>query len=129
VTGPYGFCAPLFGVKGGVDILVAEGWRVAPSFGVAINTDTTSNSSVFAEVELNRWFDRGGFIGTGIGVWDVNHSDTVAPVWLLQGGKRLWTGGNKSEMHFVVTTRLFLNKLDDVSNNYQFWAGLRFIIR
>ena len=130
----YGYCAPLFGAKAGVDVRIAEGWRMAPSFGVAVITDTSSNSSAFAEVEINRWFGRKGFIGTGIGVWDITHSDTVAPVWLIQGGKLLWKGtpkapGDGSELHFVVTARLFLNKMDDLSNNYQFWAGVRYIIR
>ncbi|HEY3384664.1 MAG TPA: hypothetical protein VGK32_23125 [Vicinamibacterales bacterium] len=127
----YGYCAPLFGVKAGVDLLVAEDWRVAPSAGVAINFNKSGNSSAFAEVEINRWFDRNGFFGTGIGVWDFTHSDTVAPVWLLQGGRRLWkaSGANQNELHFVVTGRLFLNKMDDISNNYQFWGGFRYIFR
>ena len=101
------------------------------SIGVALNTREASQSSLFAEVEINRWFGRKGFIGTGIGVWDFTHGDTVAPVWLLQGGHRVWTasGPKANELHFVVTGRLFLNRMDDIANNYQFWGGFRFIFR
>ena len=131
VTFGYGFCAPLFGGKVGADVRLAPGWRMAPSIGVALNTREASQSSLFAEVEINRWFGRKGFIGTGIGVWDFTHGDTVAPVWLLQGGRQVWkaSGPKENELHFVVTGRLFLNKMDDIANNYQFWAGLRYIIR
>jgi hypothetical protein len=131
VTSSSGFCAPLFGAKFGADIRLAPGWRVAPSVGFALNTREASQSSLFAEAEINRWFGRKGFIGTGIGVWDFTHSNTVAPVWLLQGGRQVWkaAGPKENELHFVVTGRLFLNKMDDIANNYQFWGGFRFIFR
>ncbi|HEX7486655.1 MAG TPA: hypothetical protein VF332_10915, partial [Vicinamibacterales bacterium] len=131
LTFGYGFCAPLFGAKAGVDLRLAPGWRLAPAIGVALNTRDSGQSSLFAEAELNRWFGRKGFIGTGIGVWDFTHGDTVAPVWLLQGGRQIWraSGPKANELHFVVTGRMFLNKMDDIANNYQFWAGLRYIMR
>jgi hypothetical protein len=104
---------------------------VAPGAGVAMNFDTGGNSSGFAEVELNRWFGRKGFIGTGVGVWDFTHSDTVAPAWLFQAGTQLWKGQgvDMRELHFLVQGRLFLDKLDDVQSNYQFWGGLRFYFK
>jgi nucleoid-associated protein YgaU len=123
--------AAVFGDKIGADVRLAPGWRVAPSVGVAINSRVFNQSSLFAEVELNRWFGRKGFVGSGIGVWDFTRGDTVAPVWLLQGGARVWqsAGPRENELHFVVSGRLFLNKLDNISDNYQIWAGLRFIVR
>jgi hypothetical protein len=127
-----GVCAPLLGVKFGADIPIRDsGWRIAPGAGVAINLDEGSNSALFAEAELNRWFGRKGFIGTGIGVWDITHSDTVAPVWLFQGGRQLWkgSGADMKEAHFFVQGRMFLDKIDDLQSNYQFWAGIRFIFK
>ncbi len=128
----FGVCAALLGLKFGVDIPVGDaGWRVAPGAGVAINFDDGGNTSAFAEVELNKWFDRKGFIGTGLGVWDFTHGDTVAPTWLFQGGRQLWkgTGAREDEVLFVVSARLFLDELGDISNNYQFWGGFRYIFR
>ena len=98
---------------------------------MSINTRVFSQSSVFGEVELNRWFGRKGFVGTGIGVWDFTRGGTVAPTWLLQGGARVWQaqGARPNELHFVVSSRLFLNRLNNLSDNFQVWAGLRFIVR
>ena len=49
-----------------------------------------------------------GFIGTGIGVWDFTHGDTVAPTLLFQGGRQVWqaSGPKQNEMLFVVSGRL-----------------------
>jgi hypothetical protein len=123
--------AAVFGDKVGVDIRLSPDWRVAPAVGTSLNMRVSSQSSLFAEVELNRWFGRTGYIGTGVGVWDFTRSDTVAPVWLLQGGRQVWKakGPREDELHFVVAGHFFLNKMNAISDNYQVWAGLRFILR
>ncbi len=126
----YGYCAPLVGLKFGADIKLNENWRMAPSAGVALNMSDFGNTSLFAEAEFNYWPSSNGFIGTGIGVWDITHGDTVAPVWLVQGGTKIWEGGAKNnQMFFVVTGRMFLDKMDDIENNYQFWGGVRYIFK
>ncbi len=121
----------LIGDKIGVDIRLSDNWRVAPSFGAAINTRRFHDSSLFADFEINRWFGRKGFIGSGVGVWDFTWGEMIAPTWLLQGGARVWQskGQRPNELHFVASGHLFLNKMKDISNNYQVWAGLRFIVR
>ena len=125
-----GYCQPLVGFKFGVDLKAGESWRIAPGAGFAINTAHSGNSSLFAEVEFNKWFDRKGFFGFNVGVWDFTHGDMVAPTAGLQFGRQLWSAGaGGNELHFVGSGRLFLNKLDDISNNYQFWGGLRYIFR
>lgn len=118
------FCDPLFGVKGGVEIPISSGFFVAPAVGVAINLDEGDRTSLFAEVELNRVIG-GGFVGAGIGVWDFNHTDNVAPSLLVHVGAPLAS----TRVLFVVEGRLFLNQMDDVSNNYQAWAGVRYRFR
>ena len=56
-----GYCAPLFGFKFGFDFKVSrDSWRIAPGAGIAVNTKHTGNSSLFADVEFNKWFDRKG---------------------------------------------------------------------
>ncbi len=130
VTRATGVCAPLVGFKLGPDIKLSPSWRFAPSGGVAINTKTGGNSSLFAEAEFDRFSEgQSAFFGTGIGVWDITHSDTVAPTWLLQFGKRVTGEPDRSGLYFVASGRLFLNKLDDTKNNYQFWGGFRYIFR
>lgn len=124
----FGECSPLLGLKGGLDVRLSDTWRMAPAVGVAFNLDDADLSSVFAEVEFNRVFER-GFVGTGIGVWDFNHSDDVAATWLIHAGREIFRSANDHRLLLVGEGRLFLNKLDEVDNNYQFWGGLRYVIR
>lgn len=124
-----GRCAPVFGGKVGADIRLSPKWRIAPGVGVAINTRDTENYAVFAEAEVNRWFDK-GYVGTGLGVWDMTHSDTVAPSWLFGFGRELMrTQSDSGRLFFIGQGRLLLDELDDASNNYQFWGGVRYIWR
>jgi hypothetical protein len=125
-----GYCAPLFGFKFGFDFKINDSWRIAPGAGIAVNTKETGQSSVFAEVELNKWFDRKAFFGFNVGVWDFVDSELTAPTAGIQFGTRLWSAGaGGNELHFVGSGRLFLDQLDDIANNYQFWGGLRYIFR
>ena len=71
-----GFCDPLFGVKGGVLFQISPGFALGPAVGVDIDVDKASWSGVFAELELNHTTKNGGYIGAGVGVWDVNQGDT-----------------------------------------------------
>lgn len=123
-----GRCAPLFGFKFGPDVRITPNVRFAPSLGIASNTRDGNNSSLFAEGELRRELSK-GFIGAGIGVWDFNHSDTVAPTLLLDFGLKLHQAANGNRLFFTTEARSFLDKTDDVPNNYQFWGGFRYIWR
>jgi hypothetical protein len=124
-----GRCAPLFGVKAGPDIRLSPTWRFAPGIGVAVNTRDSGNTSAFAEIEFNRWFEK-GYVGSGVGVWDFTHSDTVAPTWLFGFGAELYrNSADTGRLFFVGQGRLFFDEFDDIENNYQFWGGLRYIWR
>ncbi len=124
-----GYCDKLFGVKAGVDVRVGEGmWRIAPAVGVAFNLDDSDRTSIFAEVEANRWFEK-GFVGVGLGVWDFNHSDNVAPTFLFHFGREVYRAQNENKLLLIAEGRLFLNDLDEADNAYQFWGGLRYVIR
>ncbi|MEQ1761271.1 MAG: hypothetical protein ABL986_23425, partial [Vicinamibacterales bacterium] len=123
------FCDPLFGVKGGAEFAVTPKFVVAPAVGVSVNLDEGDRSSLFAEVELNRVIG-GGFVGAGIGVWDITHSDNIAPSLLVHVGAPLTRDSNgNGRLLFVVEGRMFLNDADDVANNYQAWAGVRYRFR
>ena len=71
------FCDPLIGIKGGVQFQVKPNLMFAPAVGVAFNLDDSERTSVFVDAELNYTFDNGGYIGTGLGVWDVFDDGTL----------------------------------------------------
>jgi hypothetical protein len=122
------FCDPLLGIKGGVEFNVKPNFVIAPAAGVAINLDESDRTSIFAEAEFNRLFDGGGFVGAGIGVWDLNHSDNVVPSLLIHGGAPITRyPDNRSRLLFVGEGRFFLG--DPIDDNYQFWAGVRYVFR
>lgn len=126
-----GQCAALVGGKGGVDVrLGTSGWRLAPAVGVAFNTEESGNSSLFGDLELNYWIGDKGFVGTGAGVWDITHSDTVAGSWLLHAGREIVrSASGNTRLLAVAEGRLFFDEVDDVENNYVVWAGLRVVFR
>ena len=101
---------------------------IAPAVGVAINLDESDRTGMFVDGEVNYVFDGGGYIGTGLGVWDVFDDGTLN--LLLHGGVPLskYPDG-RSRFLFVVEGRLFFDELDSIDNNYQFWAGLRYVFR
>jgi hypothetical protein len=121
-------CSPLLGLKLGVGKRFRSDWEVAGAVGVAVSLVTddkkVKESELFVDGEVNRYLRGGSFIGTGLSLWDLTRSDTWTPAWLLHFGLPLW----KSEKHpvfFVGEGRLFFDHIDDASNNYQFWAGVR----
>ncbi len=117
-------CSPLLGLKAGVAKRFENDWELAGAVGVAISLVTDDNkvreNEVFADVELNKYAKNGMFVGTGLSLWDLTHSDTFTPALLLHTGVPL-----AKKVYFLVEGRLFFDHLDDVQNNYQFWGGVR----
>jgi hypothetical protein len=124
------YCDVLLGVKAGVQYMVSPRFMIAPSVGLALNFDEGSRTAVFGDVEFNRVFDNGGYIGTGIGLWDIFDGDNITLSWILGGGVPIakHTDG-KARALFVVEGRLFFDEFDNMDDNYQFWAGVRYIFR
>ncbi len=121
-------CSPLIGGKIGPDIRLTPNVRFAPAVGAAFNTKESGNTALFAEAEIRRELTK-GFVGAGVGVWDINHSDWVSPNLLLDFGILMKEYSNTNKLYFTGEGRLFMNQMDDVANNYQFWGGLRYIFR
>jgi hypothetical protein len=126
-----GYCDPLFGFKGGVlQALGKSGWAIAPAIGVAVNTDESKRSSVFADIPLNYVMKKDAFVGTGITLWDFNHSDKVTAGWLVDFGVPLWQNAvNKHSLLFTGEGRLFFDHIDTARSNYQFWGGLTYLFK
>ena len=79
---------------------------------------------VFVDAELNKYLSGGSFLGTGLSLWDITRSDTFTPAWMLHFGIPL--GDHPAHpVYFLAEGRLFFDNIDDVSNNYQFWGGVR----
>ena len=121
-------CSPLFGVKVGLAKRFANNWELAGAAGVAFSLVTDDEKvrehEVLIDVEANKYLNNGVFIGTGLSLWDITHSDTFTPAWLLHFGVPLGGGANP-RVHFLVEGRMFLDNADDVRSNYQAWAGVR----
>ncbi len=125
-----GLCAPLAGVKLGPEIKTAPNFKFAPALGLALNFEDSGYTAVFAEIEANYFATSGKtFVGAGVGVWDFGHSDWVTPTLLVHAGQQLWTNAKEDKLFLVGEGRLFLKNDGGVENNYQFFGGLRFVIR
>jgi hypothetical protein len=118
-------CSPTLGLKLGVAKMLANNWELAGAAGVALSLvngdDKVNEHQLFIDIEANKWLNSGAFVGTGISFWDITHSDTFSPAWMLHFGVPL--GSRK--VHFVGEGRMFFKELDDVDNNYNIWGGVR----
>jgi hypothetical protein len=124
------FCDPMIGIKGGVQYQLSPHFMLAPAVGIGINLDEGDRTVLFAELEANYTFANGGYLGTGIGVWDFGHSDNVTPHLLVHLGVPVVRyADERARLLFAVESRLFFDNFDDIENNYQFWAGLRYVFR
>ncbi len=121
---PDGRCAALFGGTLGLAYPFANGGaQVFGQGGVAINVRDTENTSVFADVGIDKLFAR-GFIGTGVGIWDITHSDTVDGSLFVHGGLNL-----NEKAQFYIEGRLFTSMFDMIGNNYLFVGGIRYFFK
>lgn len=126
VVDDYTQCSPLVGLKFGVAKKFDNLWEVAGTGGVALSVVTDKlkvrQNEYFTDFEVNKYTsENGGFVGTGITFWDVTHKDTWAPGALVHFGIPV---GN-SPVYVVGEGRVFFDRLDDIQNNYQVWAGIR----
>ncbi|HZR26280.1 MAG TPA: hypothetical protein VFA59_21975, partial [Vicinamibacterales bacterium] len=123
----YAQCSPLVGLKFGVARRFTNDWELAGAVGVAVslvNDDKkVRESELFADVEANKYVSGDAFVGVGISFWDLTRSDTFTPAGMVHFGIPL--GHSTHQAYFVGEGRLFFDHADDISNNYQFWAGVR----
>jgi len=116
-----GRCAGEMGIKAGILPEIAEDLELELSIGAKIDFRDGNNSSMFADVALNKIVGR-GFLGGGVSFWDLTESDTRAVALLLQGGFDLSEDGM---FQFLGEARAPFNQFDNLENNYQFWGGIR----
>lgn len=125
--GEYAQCTPLVGLKVGVARRFDNNWELAGAVGVALSVvrddDKVREHALFVEAEANRWIGR-GFVGGGVGLWDLTRSDTLTPTAMVHVGLPV-ADQLRFPIYFLVEGRLFLDNADAIDNNYQFWGGIR----
>jgi hypothetical protein len=126
-AGEFAQCSPAVGFAVGVSKRFENDWELTGSGGISFSLVTDDlkvhENQVFVDVEVHKYLSR-AFVGTGISLWDITHSDTFTPAWLLLFGVPLSNQPNP-RTYFVGEARLLLDHASDLSNNYQFWAGVR----
>ncbi len=116
-----GRCAPLFGGTFGVAKILSEGAaQVFGQAGVAINLRDGGNTSVFADVGIDKLLE-GGYIGGGVGVWDLFHGDTIDGSIFAHGGFDI-----NDRLQWNFEGRLFMSELGEIENNYALMTGIRY---
>lgn len=108
---------------GGVIIPTSDKFGILAQLGVEINTRDSDNSSLFADVGAQFFMD-GGFIGAGVGIWDINHGLTRTGTIFAHGGVDV-----THRIQWFIEGRLFTNMLSMIDNNYYGVTGIRFIWR
>ncbi len=125
--GEFAQCTPLVGLKVGVARRFDNNWELAGAAGVALSVvrddDKLREHALFVEAEVNRWIGR-GFVGGGVGLWDLARSDTLTPTAMVHLGLPV-ADQMRFPVYFLLEGRLFLDNADDIDNNYQFWGGVR----
>jgi hypothetical protein len=115
-------CAPLAGFEIGVQPKIGDNAEFEGAVGVKFPFEDDAHTNVFVDAAVNRLASR-GFFGGGVSAWDLG-KDSSGVGLLLQGGIDLDKNG---KWQFVGQTRVpFFNQFDNIENNYQFWAGIRF---
>ncbi len=116
----------LAGFLGGVRVPVSDRSHLLFQVGAAANLRESKWSTVFADVGME--FDVGerGFIGAGVGLWDINDSQMRDTTVFVQGGGHAWNWRQRAVQWFV-QGRTFLDSddVEDRGTDYAVLAGLR----
>ena len=91
--------------------------------GGAYNFDDSTHSTAFADLGLNQKIGQNGFIGGGVGIWDINDSDNTDGSFFIQGGVNAFDFSKGTAQWFAEARALF----DEPGDNTIFMTGLRFI--
>ena len=124
-------CSPIFGLKAGVEIKMSEKFKIVPAAGVAFNFEKGSYSAMFAEAEFNGYSaNQKNYFGASVGVWVLFHGNSITPSFGVQFGSQIWENAKMDKLYFVAEGRMFMRMFGQgLENNYQFWGGVRYVIR
>ena len=72
----------------------------------------------------------GAHLGTGLTRWDFTHKDITTLGWLGTGGIPVWKNGTrKHQPDLSFEWRQFFDRMSDPDVNYQFWGGIRYMVK
>jgi hypothetical protein len=129
--GIFSQCTPLLGAKVGALYTFENKWEfggaVGSTFPLVNKNKKAKQNEAFADVEVNRYLgDKGAYVGGGLSFWDVTRTsglrNSYTPAILMHFGIPVGFG---DKVHIVGEDRIFTKQLDNISNNYQFWVGMR----
>jgi hypothetical protein len=114
-------CAPQMGLAVGFQPMIGAKAQFDAQVGVKINFKDNAHTAMFADAAVNYVGGR-GFFGGGLSWWDIGKdSGGIGP--LVQGGFDL---DKEAKWQLVGQARSIFSELDNIDNNYQLWAGIRF---
>ena len=124
-------CSPIFGIKAGVEMKMSDKFKVVPAAGVAFNFEKGSYSAMFAEAEFNGYSaNQKNYFGASVGIWDLFRGGSITPSIGVQFGSQIWENAKMDKLFFVAEGRIFTRTFGEgIGNNYQFWGGVRYVIR
>lgn len=114
----------LVGVEGGIQFPLSDKFALFGQVGGSYNTDD-SELSTYADIGGDFLFEK-GFVGLGIGIWDIDDNGTRDNTLLIHGGGDTpWTAGS-STVQWFAEGRIFEDATYVPDNNI-LKLGLRFI--
>jgi hypothetical protein len=85
---------------------------------------------LFADAEIQYTFNQGPYLGSGITMWDLAHSDSATLGWLATAGLPIWKNeSRKHQLDLSVAWRQFFDRGSDPDVNYMFWGGVRYLFK
>ena len=95
-----------------------------------LNTDEGSRSSLFGDTEVQYVFSKGAHLGSGLTWWDLTHKDIFTLGWLGTAGVPVWKDDTKHhQLSLDFEWRQMFDRMSDPDVNYQFWAGLKYLLK
>lgn len=119
--------AMLAGVIGGVAVPMAPRTDFFAQIGGAANFEESKWSAMFADVGVDWGVGEKGFLGAGVGIWDITDSGQRDVNVLLHGGADTPWMFQGSPVQWFLEGRLFLDEDDvpDENNDFAVLAGFR----
>jgi hypothetical protein len=128
-------CESILGVKGGIlprlgdkaeaelsvggKFVISEDDDDDDLIGDDEDSDSDGEHTLFVDAAVHALFGKGGFFGGGVSFWDLNDEERRTISLLVQFGFGTET------LQFTAEARAPFEDLDDMGNNYMFWAGIR----
>ncbi len=113
----------LGGVRGSFDQRFTKSAEVALALGLLYD-DGHSRELVHLDVAVD-WLTDWGFLGAGVGLWDLTHGDNRDLDLILRGGTDVGWKVRGEPVVVFAEGRLVVEELDNVDDAYRFLAGIR----